>query len=435
MSTTASAFTPSVSAQRADGQAIGYLMQQGIENADCLSLAAGFVDPETLPTALVDKTASRLLSDSETGKLALQYGTTGGSDRVRAVFRNYLARLEGDEDRVRNLPVDQIMLTTGSQQLLALLTEAIFNEGDICLVAAPTYFVYLGVLDGVGAQVIPVKTDDKGMCPDALDDELRRIDERGQLHKVKLVYVVSYHDNPAGISVSKDRRPQLLEVTKRWSQDHPVYLLEDAAYRELHYDGEELPSIWSFDTGYNTGDQQHVVLSQTFSKSFSPGLRVGLSVLPPELVKPISDLKGNQDFGSGHLSQNIVAEVLRTGEYWDHLAGLRTSYRAKRDAMVAAAEEFFSGIDGVTWRTPAGGLYVWMSLPEHIPTGFDSPLFARATEVDKVMYVPGELCYPSGWEDRPRHQMRLSYGVLAAAGIREGMRRLASAVRAVIDSK
>ncbi len=431
MSTTIPSFTPSVNAQRADGQAIGYLMQQGIENADCLSLAAGFVDPETLPVDLVNETTSRLMSDVSTGKRALQYGTTGGSDQLRVIYREYLAKLEGNSDRVNAVPLEQIMLTTGSQQLLSLLTQAVFNEGDICLVAAPTYFVYLGVLDGVGARVIPVKTDDNGMCPEALDAELHRLAHEGQLHRVKLVYVVSYHDNPAGITVSHERRPKLVEVTKRWSQDHKIYLLEDAAYRELHYDGDELPSIWSFDDGYETHDQQHVILSQTFSKSFSPGLRVGLSVLPKELVKPISDLKGNDDFGSGHLSQNIVAEVLKSGDYWTHLAHLRSSYRTKRDAMLAAAKEFFSDIEGVSWRHSHGGLYLWMTLPDGIDTGFESALFTRATEVDKVMYVPGELCYPSQWADRPRNQMRLSFGVLDAAGIREGMKRLAAAVRFV----
>lgn len=433
MSSAASAYRPSELAQRAADQAIGYLMQQGIENADCLSLAAGFVDPETLPTELVRKTTATLLADPDRGKRILQYGTTSGTPELRAVFRDYLARLDGESSGVAGVPLEQFMLTTGSQQLLSLVVQALFNEGDICLVAAPTYFVFLGVLDAVGAQVIPVKTDEDGMCPVALESEISRLASEGQLHRVKMVYVVSYHDNPAGINVSLERRPQLVDVVKRCSADQPVYLLEDAAYRELHYSGEPLPSIWSFDNGYNDGSQQHVILSQTFSKSFSPGVRVGHGILPRELVKPVSDLKGNEDFGSAHLCQNIIAEVLKSGEYEAHRQRLCDAYRIKRDAMLAAADEFFSDIDGVSWHHPQGGLYVWMTLPEHIPTGFDSDLFHRATEIDKVMYVPGELCYPSKWEARPRNQMRLSYGVLDAAGIREGMRRLSAAVRAIAE--
>ena len=429
---TESEFHPATMAQRASEQAIGYLMQQGIENADCLSLAAGFVDPKTLPVELVRRTTDRLLQDQSIGEVALQYGTTGGRDELRSVFRDYLGELENDAQRVSKLPLNQIILTTGSQQLLALVTQAIFNEGDICLVAAPTYFVYLGVLDGVGAEVIPVKTDSDGMCPVALDAELQRLSDAGQLHRVKLVYVVSYHDNPAGISVNADRRPKLLETVKRWSREQTIFLLEDAAYRELHYDGPAHPSIWSYDTGYADGTTEHVILTQTFSKSFSPGLRVGLSVLPKPLIKPVSDLKGNEDFGSTHLSQTIVAEVLKTGDYREHVKHLQHSYRIKRDAMLSAAEEFFADIDGVTWLNPNGGLYVWMTLPESIETGFRSKLFKQATEHDKVMYVPGELCYPSSWPERPRNQMRLSFGVLDPDSIRQGMQRLASAVRSVL---
>jgi len=274
MTTTETTFNPALMARRASEQAIGFLIQQGLENADCLSLAAGFVDPQTLPVQLVRESAARLLAEGSSGKTILQYGTTAGSEELRAVFRNYLADLESDRDRVAQLPLNQIMLTTGSQQLLALASQAIFDEGDICIVAAPTYFVYLGVLDGVGATTIPVKTDGDGMCPEALDAELQRLADEGQLHRVKMVYVVSYHDNPAGISVSNERRPRLLNVVKKWSQKNHIYLLEDAAYRELQYDGPDMPSIWSYDDAYLTGGREHVILSQTFSKSFSPGIRV-----------------------------------------------------------------------------------------------------------------------------------------------------------------
>jgi 2-aminoadipate transaminase len=423
-------FQPASMADRASAQAIGFLMQQGIENADCLSLAAGFVDPETLPVDLVREATVKLMG-GPAGKPTLQYGTTPGSDSLREVFRNYLTELEGDSTQLKSLSLDRIVLTTGSQQLLLLVSQALFNPGDICLVAAPTYFVYLDVLDGVGAKAIPVTTDENGMCPEALDTELQRLSSEGQLHRVKLVYVVSYHDNPAGVSVSAERRPRLMDVVRKWSADQHLFLLEDAAYRELHYDGPVLPSIFSYDQ-QDKDDPQHVILSQTFSKSFSPGLRVGVGVLPQQLVKPVFDLKCNEDFGSGHLSQNVVASVLQSGAYRQHVSRLQHSYKGKRDAMLAAADEFFLDIPGVSWLRPNGGLYVWMTLPDHVNTGFDSDMFKQATHTDKVMYVPGELCYPSDWDQRPRNQMRLSYGVLDNEGIREGMKRLASAVRAVV---
>ncbi|MCA9051752.1 MAG: PLP-dependent aminotransferase family protein, partial [Planctomycetaceae bacterium] len=301
---TAFEFRPGIMADRASEQAIGFLIQQGIENADCLSLAAGFVDPVTLPVDLIRESVDRVLGHTDTGRAALQYGTTSGAEHLRMTFRRHLADLEGPYSHMANVAPDRLMLTTGSQQMLALVSQAIFDPGDICLVAAPTYFVYLGVLDGVGAEAVPVHTDDDGMCPRALDETLSRLNDEGRLPRVKVVYVVSYHDNPGGIMLSEARRPELLEVIRKWSRDHKIYLLEDAAYRELHYDGPVLPSIWSFDRDGACGE--HTILTQTFSKSFSPGLRVGVSVLPEELVKPVSDLKGNEDFGSGHLSQHVV---------------------------------------------------------------------------------------------------------------------------------
>lgn len=414
-------------ALRSSDQAIGFLMQQAVENADCISLAAGLVDERSLPVELTRETVQQLLSESAGGRKLLQYGTTQGPEPLRRIFRNYLADLEQRSDGLADLPLSRIFLTTGSQQLLSLITQALFNPGDICLVAAPTYFVFLGVLQAAGATIVPVRSDENGMQPEALEAELQRIEQRGLLSRVRLIYVVSDFENPSGVSVSAERRPQLLRLAQKYSRDSRIFLLEDSAYRELRYDGDPLPSIWSFDK-----DQETVILAQTFSKSFSPGIRVGLGVLPQALVKPVSDLKGNEDFGSAHLNQHIVAATLRDGSYRQHVERVTSSYRTKRDAMLRAVEREFSGLPGVSWFRPHGGMYVWMRLPETIETGFHSPLFRRATQVDKVMYVPGELCYPMDWPERPRCEMRLSFGVQSPEGIEEGIRRLACAVRAIL---
>jgi 2-aminoadipate transaminase len=416
-------------AHRSAEQAIGFLMQQAVENADCISLAAGLVDEQSLPVATTRETVSELLGNAAAGRKILQYGTTPGPEPLRRVFRNYLADLEHRDDGLKDLPLSQLMLTTGSQQLLSLVSQALFNAGDICLVAAPTYFVFIGVLQAAGARIVPILSDDNGMCPAALEQALREIDAAGELDRVRLVYVVSYFENPSGISVSAERRPALLEVVQRYSRTHRILLLEDAAYRELRYEGDPLPSIWSFDK-----DRETVILAQTFSKSYSPGIRVGFGVLPQELVKAVADLKGNDDFGSAHLNQHIVAQVLKNGAYVRHVELVRDSYRQKRDAMLAAAEKYFSDIPGVSWVHPSGGMYVWMKLPDSLETGFQSELFRRATQVDKVMYVPGELSYPFDWPQRPRCEMRLSFGVQNIEGITEGMRRLATAVKAIAGS-
>ncbi len=413
---------------RSADQAIGYLMQQAVENPGCISLAAGLVDERSLPAGLVRGAVDELLADTDAGRRLLQYGTTQGPEPLRRVYRNYLAELEGRSDSLTDLPLSRLVLTTGSQQLLSLVVQALFDEGDICLVAAPTYFVFLGVLEAAGAEVIPIETDSEGMRPQALQATLARLASEGRLGRVRLIYVVSDFENPSGVSVSQDRRRELLDLAEAWSRESRIYLLEDAAYRELRFEGTAPPSIWSLDKTHQT-----VILAQTFSKSFSPGIRVGLGVLPEALVKPVSDLKGNEDFGSAHLNQHIVASVLRNGSYRRHVESVVASYRSKRDAMLRAIDREFAGLDGVTWVRPAGGMYVWMRLPQMIQTGFDSPLFQQATKVNRVMYVPGELCYPSAWRDRPRCEMRLSFGVQSEAGIEEGIRRLAAAVHAVIE--
>ncbi len=419
---------PILYSQRRDNTrllAISFLMQQAVENPGCISLAAGLVDSETLPLKEVGEAVAQVLANPQIGKSSLQYGTTQGSDRLRRRLLAHFAQLEGVSPEELGITADQLIATTGSQQLLSLVCEVLFDPGDICLVAGPTYFVFAGNLAGVGARSLTIPADENGMQADALEAALSQINQMQELHRVKLIYVVSDYDNPSGVCVSTQRREQIVNIAKKWSKDHRILVLEDAAYRELRYDGDLFPSIWSFDKTH-----EHVIYAQTFSKTFSPGIRVGYGIVPKDLVQALCDRKGNEDFGSANFNQHLMATVLEQRLYTHHLEDVKRGYTAKRDAMLAAADEYFSDIDGVNWYHPHGGLYVWMSLPEHIATGFESPLFKSAVE-EGVMYVPGELCYAS-CDSRPSHQMRLSYGVQTCEGIRLGMQRLANAVRKTI---
>jgi 2-aminoadipate transaminase len=155
-------------------------------------------------------------------------------------------------------------------------------------------------------------------------------------------------------------------------------------------------------------------------------------MLPAALVRPVADRKGNEDFGSSNFNQHLLASVLESGSYESHVEQVRASYREKRDRMLAAAERYFGDLPGVSWVRPQGGLYVWMTLPPKLQTALDSPLFQRAAQVDGVMYVPGDLCYAGPPAERRRNQMRLSFGVETPDRIEEGIRRLASAVRAML---
>ena len=413
----------------ATDQAISFLMQQAVEHPHVLSFAAGLVDAASLPVTESIAAAREMFADDLRAQAALQYGTTQGDLRLRQQLADYHNRLEQTSAPAvqRAATADEIVCTTGSQQLLALLADALLDPGDICLVAAPTYFAFLGVLEGVGARTIALPADEHGLRMDALNAELQRLESVGELSRVKLIYVVSEFENPTGISLSLERRSQVVEIAKHWSQRQRIYVLEDAAYRELYFDAPPRPSVWSFDT---TGDT--VIHAGTFSKSYSPGLRVGFGLMPRDLRDAVNDLKGNQDFGSANFNQHLLAELLASGRFTIHAEQVRAAYRIKRDAMLAAADEFFADLPGVSWVHPHGGLYVWMTLPPHIATGFDSALFRQAVDVEQVMYVPGEICFGGPRDERQRNHMRLSFGVQSPDGLREGMRRLSQAVRHVL---
>lgn len=413
---------------------ISYLMQQGVENPGVLSLAAGLVDQNSLPVSITKNAFESLFSDSGAAREALQYGTTAGSLSLRKLLLTHLTNLEQKSAEELGMTVDNLIVTTGSQQYLSLLSEVLLDPGDICLVAAPTYFVFLGVLQGLGARIISVDTDESGMRMDSLDSTLEMLESQEQLDKVKMIYLVSDYENPSGISLSVERRKQVIGVAQKWSKQHRIHILEDLAYRELCYDGPVLPSIRSFD---KTGET--VILTQTFSKSFAPGLRVGFGVASKQVCAAISDKKGNDDFGSTNLSQHILANALREKLYYDHVDYLRSVYREKRDCMLDSAETYFSKFRNVHWIHPRGGLYVWMTLPDSIETGFQSPLFQKAIHQDKVMYVPGEMCYAFDQgidsSEQPaiqKNHMRLTFGVQNIEGIREGMKRLSIAVKSFI---
>jgi 2-aminoadipate transaminase len=265
------------------------------------------------------------------------------------------------------------------------------------------------------------------MLPQELDRLLAGFEASGELPRVKLIYVVSYYENPTGGSLAAERREDIVKLAKKWSRGQRICLLEDAAYRELQYDGPILPSLWSYDT-----ERSHVILAQTFSKTFAPGLRTGYGIVPHDLVGPLCDRKGNEDFGSAHLTQSILARIMQGGVYRSHVEKLCRSYRRKRDAILSAIDRHLAHLKGVTWERPHGGLYVWMTLPSEIETGFQSPLFQRAVKHEQVMYVPGELFYAGPLENRPRSQMRLSFGILEDSQLEEAIRRLSHAIQAAL---
>ena len=412
----------SAASRRTASSAISNLMQMALANRSLISLAAGFVDQATLPVDHCAREISALFADPAEGRRALQYGTTIGD----AALRSRLLRLIEFSERAPAMSYDHLLprtvVTTGSQQLLYLVAEALLDPGDIVLVESPTYFVFLGLLESRGAKAIGIETDDDGLRPDALDDTLAALDAEGELRRVKLIYTVSEHSNPSGISLAGDRRGELVHLARKWSKTQRIFVLEDSAYRGLTYEGVEPPSVWSHDLDGDT-----VILARTFSKTFAPGLKLGYGVLPEALVEPVLKLKGNHDFGSANFNQVVLERVLADGRYVEQAETLVARYRRKRDAMLGALDEQLGAIEGVSWTRPHGGLYVWLTVPEGLDTGLDGPFFQRAL-AEGVLYVPGSYAFAEGTGPAPRNHVRLCFGVPGEEDMIEGIRRLASAL-------
>ncbi len=410
-------------AEWAEGQPISELMSRALAQPELISLAAGFVDQHTLPVEPTRQALAALLSDDAAARAALQYGTTPGYPRLRKVL---LERFLESDACCHDLSLDQVVITAGSNQLLHLVSESILDPGDIVLCAAPTYFVYLGTLNNLGARSVGVATDPFGMIPESLEARLQRIRSAGDLPRVKAIYLVPYFDNPCGITMPLERRARIVEIAKRWSTAHQIHVIADEAYRELRYEGEDVPSTLTVDDDGDT-----VIVAGTFSKSYSPGIRVGWGFLPRHLVGPVCSQKGNIDFGSPNFSQHLMAQVVQQGWFDLHLSQIRREYQLKLSSMLAALDEQFGCLDGITWLRVAGGLYVWMQFPEEISTSPQGPLFETAIR-EGVLYVPGEYCYPAEGERTCPHTLRLSFGVQSRPKIVEGIASLARAVRQVL---
>jgi len=397
---------------------ITYFIQKAIETPGLISLAAGLVDESTFPTVEIAAAVAAIMADSAAAKAALQYGSTQGFPALRQQLVERVCHADGVAPSQLNLSANNVLLTTGSQQLLYLLGEAVFDDGDIVIAEAPSYFVYHSALASHGVHVEDVPMDEGGMNLDALEETLRAIQTRGDLHRLKLIYTVDYFQNPTGLSLAADRRAKLVELAKKYSTHHRILILEDAAYRELRYDGNDLPSIKSFDT-----TNEYVVYTSTFSKPCSPGLKTGYSLIPHDLMAPLCNLKGNHDFGSSNLAQHILQRLIATGDYDRHIGRLREVYRRKRDALLAALDEHFAN-SGCRWTRPAGGLYVWLSFPPGFDAGPRGPLVQAALDAG-VLYVPGEFGHVG--DDKLRHEARLSFGVSEPEALAEGVRRLRAA--------
>jgi len=339
---------------------------------------------------------------------ALQYGETEGYRPLRELIANNIARYG------INAKVENVLITSGSQQALDLIGKLLLDAGDRVLVEAPTYLGALQAFKVYGAEFVSVPSDENGLRTDLLEESLRS--------GPKFMYVLPNFQNPAGTTLSEGRRHELVLLSERYG----IPIIEDDPYGQLRYEGEHLPSLVVLDRknlardhGYSIGN---VIYLSTFSKTLAPRLRLGWIVAPPEIIRKLTQLKQGADLHTSTFAQFLAYEVARDGFLDQHVKQIRKIYGERRDVMLQALKEFFPSV--VTWTHPQGGLFLWVTLPE----GLDMQAVLKSALEQNVAFVPGDSFYANDAREGRRH-MRLNFSNAAPEQIREGIRRLATAVK------
>lgn len=366
---------------------------------EVVSLAGGMPYLDSLPLDTLAELAAHVVATR--GLTALQYGSGQGDESLREQILEVM-RLEG----ITAHP-DDVVVTTGSQQALDLVTRIFCNPGDVVVAEAPSYVGALGVFRSYQADVVHVPMDDLGLIPAQLDETLTRLEREGR--RVKLLYTVPNFQNPAGVSMSLERRPQVIEICRR----HGVLVVEDDAYGLLGFDGDPAPAMRSM-------DDEGVLYLGTFSKTFAPGYRVGWVVAPHAVREKLVLASESAILCPSNASQIAISTYLSTCDWRGQIKAYRELYRERRDTMVEALAEH---MPDCTWTVPDGGFYTWVKLP----AGLDAKEMLPRAVTARVAYVSGTAFYFDG---QGADHMRLSFCYPTPERIREGVRRLATVIAA-----
>jgi len=377
-----------------------------IQRPGMISFGGGLPAPDVFPVQRFKEACHKVLTEQAAS--ALQYGETEGYAPLRELIANNVARY-GIKAKVEN-----VLITSGSQQALDLIGKLFINAGDRLLVEAPTYLGALQAFTVYGAEYVSVPIDENGLRTDLLEKPLRS--------GPKFMYVLPNFQNPAGTTLSEGRRHELVLLADKYG----IPIIEDDPYGQLRYEGEHLTPLLVLDRenlrrddGYSIGN---VIYLSTFSKTLAPGLRLGWIVAPPEVISKLAQLKQGADLHTSTFTQFVAYEVARDGFLDKHVKLIRQVYGERRNVMLQALKEFFP--PEVTWTHPQGGLFLWVTLP----AGIDIQALFRSAIEQNVAFVPGDSFYASDSREGSRH-MRLNFSNAAPEQIREGIRRLAAAVK------
>lgn len=371
-----------------------------VSRPEVVSLAGGMPNLADLPMeALAESAKSLLLSH---GAQALQYGSGQGWEPLREQLAEIMTY-----DHIIGADPDDIVVTTGSQQALDLMAELFIDTGDVVLAESPSYVGALGCFRARQADVVHVDMDDDGLIPEHLEETISRL--KGAGRTIKFLYTIPNFQNPAGVSLSEERRPLIAEICRR---EH-VLILEDNPYGLLGFDSDPLPAIHSY-------SPEGVVYLGSVSKMFAPGMRIGWALAPHAIRDKLILASEAAILSPSMFGQMFLSQYLTDHDWYGQVKAFRHMYKERRDAMLAALAEY---MPDCSWTRPAGGFYTWVTLPEGLDAKAMLPRAVRAL----VAYVSGTAFYYDG---RGANHLRLSYCYPTPENIREGVRRLSTVVNA-----
>jgi 2-aminoadipate transaminase len=378
------------------------------ERPEVISLAGGLPDTTTFPPELYAKLMSQVAAESTAR--ALQYGPTGGM----AVVMEGIVEVMAAEGTV--VDPEDVIVTTGGQQVIDLVCKALIDPGDVIVAEAPTYPGAIPTFGAYEADVVQIEMDNEGMPIEALVQTLDALQAEGR--RPKFIYTIPNFQNPGGVTMSLERRRKLVALAR----ERELLVLEDNPYGLLRYEGEALPTLYSLDASNAArgGASDLVIYLGTFSKILSPGLRLGWAVAPRPVLEKLNLGKQGADLCSSPVTQLFVAAYLKEQDWMGYIEKLRDLYRSRRDVMLEALKQHFG--EQAHWTKPQGGLFIWATLPEYIDT---TDLLARALESEDVAFVPGRAAYMDG---RGASSMRLNFAGIREENIREGILRIGKVV-------
>ena len=372
---------------------------------EIVSLAGGMPNLSALPMEMMASVVEKLISDN--GAEALQYGSGQGHPRLREQICDMMA-LEG----IRAHP-DDVIVTTGSQQALDLISRIFIDPNDVVLVEAPSYVGALGTFHQYEARVVHVAMDEYGLIPGALREAIATTRAAG--HKIKFLYLIPNYQNPAGVLLPADRRTEILDICR----EEEIFVVEDNPYGLLGFDKPSPNAM-------RAEDSENVIYLGSFSKTIAPGFRVGWALVPQSLKEKLVIASESSILCPSNFTQLAISSYLADQPWRDQIASFAKLYKLRRDAALEALEKYFPKT--ATWTKPEGGFYIWVTLPPEIDT---NALVPKAI-VAKVAYVPGTAFYADGFGS---WSMRLSYCHPTPERIKEGIKALGHVIKNEMDQR